>query len=97
MFNFYEEHGYYKWLVARPKNLLNQSFFENLKNNIPFNRYITAIECAPEIQNIENTIYNELLSGIPELMKKEDFIIIVGMCKQEFRKFFNSVEQYYLK
>ena len=97
MFNFYEENGYYKWLVARPKNLLNQNFFENLKNNVPFNRYITAIECAPELQNIENTIYTELLSGIPELMNSTDFIIITGMCKQEFRKFFNSVDQYYLK
>lgn len=97
MLNFYEEQGYYRWLVARPKNLLNKYFFENLKKNVPFNRYITAIECAPEIQSIENTIYNELLSGIPESMKKEDFIVIVGICKQEFRKSFNSVDEYYLK
>jgi hypothetical protein len=86
VFQHYENIKYYRWLAVRPINLLPPKFFKGVKESVPFNRYLTAIEYAPAIEEHTSSFYEtELFSGIPETLDKKNFFVISGFCKQEFR------------
>lgn len=88
IFNYYEKEKYYKWVLSRPLDLLNPVFFNNLYAEYPFSKYETAIEAYSGMANFNNTLYNtELLSNIPDQLSKDNFVIISGFCKQQFRTF----------
>ena len=95
VFQYYEDIRYYRWLAARPMNLLKPRFFKGVKDLEPFNRYLTAIEYAPAIDRYEDNIYEaELLLGIEEPNNAADFFIIAGFCKQEFRTKMHGLGHY---
>lgn len=95
VFRYYEDIRYYKWIAARPMNLLKPRFFTGVKDSEPFNRYVTAIEYAPAIARSKENFYEtELLTGIEEPNKVEDFFIIAGFCKQEFRTKMHELGHY---
>ena len=93
---YYEEIQYYRWISARPINLFGK-FFKDTNNLQPFDRYMTVIEYAPSIFKNENLVYHEeLLSGIPDSMLPEDFIVVSGLCKQEFSASFESLNSIFI-
>lgn len=97
IFNYYEKEKYYRWILARPIDLLNSSFFKDFYLKHPFSKYETAIEAHSSMQNFDNTIYNlDLLSSIPENLNKDRFIIISGFCKQIHRKFDSTLSDAYV-
>lgn len=91
VFEYYEELGYYRWLTSRKIDLFS-NYFDGISQCSPFDRYETAIEYAPMIQQNKNfTYHSELLDGIPDESMINEYIIITGYCKQVYRKKFNGI------
>lgn len=88
VFQYYEKEKYYKWILARPCDLFNTVYFSRLYLEPPFHKYETAIEAHSDMNNFVGTLYDiELLQGIPNKVAKNDFLIISGFCKQQYRTF----------
>lgn len=90
VFDYYESIGYYRWVTIRPIDLFGKKFV-GISKDAPFDRYETVIEYAPVINTDTRFYYHHLFDGIPESTKPEDYLLIVGMCKQEFRKLFSNL------
>lgn len=82
---YYENIGYYRWILARPLDLLNTKFFKDIGVRPPFDRYVTAIESSSNMYDPSKTHYNDILFGIPDGKSVSDYMVIAGFCKQEFR------------
>lgn len=88
VFQYYEKEKYYRWILARPCDLFNKVYFSHLYLESPFHKYETAIEAHSGMCNFEDTFYDiELLQGIPDKLSKNDFLVISGFCKQQYRTF----------
>ena len=91
VFQYYESIGYYRWLLIRQIDLFGKHF-TGTGDEAPFNRYETAIEYAPRVEtNLEFYYHAELFSGIPESTSIEDFILMGGYCKQQYRTQFTNL------
>lgn len=90
VFDYYENIGYYRWLLLRPTNLLGR-YFHGLGKDHPFDKYETAIEYAPAIYSNPDFFLHRLLKGIPKAASPNDYLLIVGFCKQEHRKLFSNL------
>ena len=92
IFSYYEKLKYYKWMLARPSDLLNPTAFNGLYLSYPFSKYETAIESYSGIENFKGSYYEtELLSKIPDNLPKNKFLIISGFCKQIHREFDSNI------
>lgn len=91
VFSYYENIGYYRWLLIRQIDMFGKSF-HGIGDAFPFNKYETAIEYSPKIFTNTHFYYHDaLLNGIPEATQLDDFILMAGFCKQEHRKMFNNL------
>jgi len=91
VFAYYENIGYYRWLLIRQIDMFGKSF-HGIGEVFPFNKYETAIEYAPKVSTNLNFYYHAaLLNGIPDATSPENFILMAGFCKQEHRKIFNDL------
>lgn len=97
VFSYYENICFYKWLTIRPISLFNQKFFNDVKKITPFDRYVTAIEFSPTLNQFNGMIYDSMYSRIPDSQNIDNFMVISGFCLQEYRKQFQSIDNYYLR
>ncbi len=96
VFDYYENIGYYRWVSSRPLDLFGKSF-TGMGTMAPFDRYVTAIEYAPSVFSDTNLYcHSELLDGIPDTLQPTDFMLISGYCKQEHRKLYANLAQYFI-